>query len=409
MTLLSNLLEFVSPIIGLLLIIQINRTSQRKQTALFLSCFIVIVCFYSISKALQLEWFGLTFLGQLSILNKSSYLLLGPFYWLFVYTLCQNKVASAKHVVHLIPFLLIFLFAEQIGLQSDNSQSKAVISRFSIFPLMVLGHFLLYLLPCLWLSIAYYHKNKDTENEKPRSKWKNKKQELLLLSTPSALSVIMLLSIFSTSMLWIVQDWPHSANLTILTSLPILAVMLALLILFYNLADREPEDSSNKDSFVEYKCFEINSYKNKQLESELEQQRVPVKDSSEQDKKEKALKQDKQLNLDAPLINKITKNKFHLKAELSLESLAKEMKLTRHQLSSQLNNQCNGNFYQVINLLRVMHAISLFEQPQNSQLQIIQIAYQSGFNSKTTFNNAFKRIIGQTPRDYRKSLSQETK
>ena len=406
---LSNLLDIVSPIIGLLLIIEINRICERKQTVLFLSCFIVIVCFYSISKALQLEWLGQTFLGQLSLLNKSSYLLLGPFYWLFVYTLCQNKVASAKHVVHLIPFILIFLFAEQIGLQSGNSQSKAVISRFSIFPLMVLGHFLLYLLPCLWLSIAYYHKKKYSDNETPRSKWKNKKQELLLLSTPSALSLTMLLSIFSTSMLWIVQGWPHSANLTILTSLPILTVMLALLVLFYNLTNRELEDRSNKGSCVEYECFENNSYENKHLESELEQKKLHDKDSPEQNKKETVLKQEKQLNLDAPLINKITKNKFHLKAELSLESLAKEMKLTRHQLSNQLNNQCNGNFYQVINLLRVMHAVSLFEQPQNNQLQIIQIAYLSGFNSKTTFNNAFKRIIGQTPRDYRKSLSHETK
>jgi len=46
----------------------------------------------------------------------------------------------------------------------------------------------------------------------------------------------------------------------------------------------------------------------------------------------------------------------------------------------------------------------LLENPANDKIYLIQIAYQVGFNNKTTFNNYFKKFVGCTPKIYRNNL-----
>jgi len=85
---------------------------------------------------------------------------------------------------------------------------------------------------------------------------------------------------------------------------------------------------------------------------------------------------------------------------LSLEKLAKELYLTPHQLSEFLNNELRTNFNQYVNAYRIKEAQSMLLTRRDSS--ILSIAFSVGFNSKSSFNEYFKRITGMPPSEYRR-------
>ena len=63
------------------------------------------------------------------------------------------------------------------------------------------------------------------------------------------------------------------------------------------------------------------------------------------------------------------------------------------------------NFFEFINAYRVSELKEKLENPENRQFTLLSLAFDCGFNSKTTFNTAFKRITGCTPSQYIKQIA----
>jgi adenylate cyclase len=95
----------------------------------------------------------------------------------------------------------------------------------------------------------------------------------------------------------------------------------------------------------------------------------------------------------------------YLNPALSLRSLAEQIEIHPNQLSWLLNEKVGKNFNEFINQLRVEYFKKLAIDPANSHISLIGLAYESGFNSKTVFNTAFKKTTGMTPKEYQKSQS----
>jgi AraC-like DNA-binding protein len=92
---------------------------------------------------------------------------------------------------------------------------------------------------------------------------------------------------------------------------------------------------------------------------------------------------------------------YFLESDLSLQSLAERVKISPHHLSQILNEKLEKSFYDYVNEQRVEHAKQLLlKEPGRS---IIDIALESGYNSKNSFQNAFKRHTGTTPSEYRRT------
>lgn len=96
--------------------------------------------------------------------------------------------------------------------------------------------------------------------------------------------------------------------------------------------------------------------------------------------------------------------KPYLDTQLSLESLAFKLGLSKHDLSQIINEQLNINFFTFVNQYRISEFKGLIEDPKNSHLTILGVALESGFNSKSSFNSVFKKIEGITPGAYKNSL-----
>ncbi|PSL34930.1 helix-turn-helix domain-containing protein [Chitinophaga ginsengisoli] len=91
-------------------------------------------------------------------------------------------------------------------------------------------------------------------------------------------------------------------------------------------------------------------------------------------------------------------------SDLNLPQLAGKMDISVHELSYLLNKGYGQNFYQYINHHRVERVKELMVSEKHRHLSMLGIAFEAGFNSKTTFNTTFKKITGMSPGEYRELL-----
>ncbi|NQZ77827.1 MAG: AraC family transcriptional regulator [Ekhidna sp.] len=104
------------------------------------------------------------------------------------------------------------------------------------------------------------------------------------------------------------------------------------------------------------------------------------------------------------IANKLRKlmeeDKLYIQADLSLHELAQHLKVNTVQLSATINQAFNQNFNDFVNSLRIEEFIRLYREDVNKRFTLLSIALDSGFNSKATFNRAFKKIKGASPKEY---------
>jgi AraC-like DNA-binding protein len=103
------------------------------------------------------------------------------------------------------------------------------------------------------------------------------------------------------------------------------------------------------------------------------------------------------------LINKAIDEKVYLNHNLKLKDLSHITKINSNELSYLINEFYKANFNNFINSKRVEEAKKLL---LNTDIKIIEIAYLSGFNSKTTFNVTFKKFEDMSPVQYRNKITQ---
>jgi AraC-like DNA-binding protein len=93
----------------------------------------------------------------------------------------------------------------------------------------------------------------------------------------------------------------------------------------------------------------------------------------------------------------LEKKRLYLEPELKLDDLADLMGVSRHHLS-QVINSCSGkNFYDLINEYRIKEVKKMLFEHAEQTMSILSIAFESGFNSKSSFNQVFKKHTGTTP------------
>ncbi|MDO9512940.1 MAG: AraC family transcriptional regulator [Bacteroidales bacterium] len=91
--------------------------------------------------------------------------------------------------------------------------------------------------------------------------------------------------------------------------------------------------------------------------------------------------------------------------ELTLEDLARTLNTNSKYLSQVINEFYGVNFYTLVNKLRVDYASEIIRSKNSKGFTLTYVGQISGFNSKSTFNLAFKKFTGQTPSDYIKEFA----
>ena len=99
----------------------------------------------------------------------------------------------------------------------------------------------------------------------------------------------------------------------------------------------------------------------------------------------------------------MNEKKPYLDSTLSLDTLANQIQVSSKELSILINHIMGLHFFDFVNEYRINHAKQILSDKDQSDLTVLEILYEVGFNSKSSFNTEFKKRTGLTPRVYRKT------
>ena len=100
------------------------------------------------------------------------------------------------------------------------------------------------------------------------------------------------------------------------------------------------------------------------------------------------------------VLDKMTEEQYYLSTELSLGELAQNIDLHPNKLSWLLNHRLGKNFYDFVNAYRLKDFQERALDIRNRRLSLLGLAYESGFKSKSVFNDYFKKSTGMTPKGW---------
>lgn len=105
-----------------------------------------------------------------------------------------------------------------------------------------------------------------------------------------------------------------------------------------------------------------------------------------------------------PRLNKLLdQEKIYLDPELTLKKLAAQLNVHYNHLSQIINEHLGKSFNDYINSYRIEEAKRKLQDPEEARKTVLEIAYDTGFYSKSVFNTAFKKFTGMTPTQYKKN------
>ena len=92
-------------------------------------------------------------------------------------------------------------------------------------------------------------------------------------------------------------------------------------------------------------------------------------------------------------------------SSLSLYDLAKQIDVPSRELSIAINHVLNKHFFDYVNEYRINKSMEIIKNSDDDKLTVLEVLYEVGFNSKSSFNTAFKKFTGFTPTEFKKKAA----
>jgi AraC-like DNA-binding protein len=315
------------------------------------------------------------------LLGRGIYLLGGPLFFYYVYTLTTSKrIPALVYALTLLPFLLYaihFLYYYWIvfphhdvhvanGLLYING-ALPVTWTFFVFLLVASDPF--YLVWFYWLLKKYrYRSTQSVSNlDQINLNWLN--MVFYLWAMPVLVLVPVL--IFSIGQHWFSSSW-------VAMLLQVAYLIFIFLLGFYG-------------------------FKQAAVFSDADEKPVVAGDKKPASYERSGLTKEQATVYHARLLELMNDKQFYLEGELTAHQLALQLDLSPNHLSQVINQLEGKSFFDFINGYRVEEVKRKMADSRYRNFTLLAIALESGFNSKTSFNTVFKKITGQTPSQYYKS------
>ncbi|PWL37832.1 AraC family transcriptional regulator [Flagellimonas aquimarina] len=105
-------------------------------------------------------------------------------------------------------------------------------------------------------------------------------------------------------------------------------------------------------------------------------------------------------NLKTTLETLMTEKKPYLNRKLAKSELSEMLGVSNPEIARLLNERIGMNFFEYVNFYRIKEFVELAKSQKAENLTFFGLAQEAGFNSKTTFNKSFKKLMGMSPKDY---------
>lgn len=141
------------------------------------------------------------------------------------------------------------------------------------------------------------------------------------------------------------------------------------------------------------------------IDSKLQLVTIMVKDEgdSESDKLTENVDHPAKFNEKVQVLNSyMTESEPFLDPSLTIYDLSQQIEMPAKDLSLLINHDLNQHFFDFVNGFRIRKAMEMLSDPDKKDFTILEILYDVGFNSKSSFNTAFKKYTQTTPTEYRR-------
>ncbi|NLJ44274.1 MAG: AraC family transcriptional regulator [Bacteroidales bacterium] len=103
------------------------------------------------------------------------------------------------------------------------------------------------------------------------------------------------------------------------------------------------------------------------------------------------------------IISEFEKKEYYMENLASLSDLSKKIGQSHHHVSQVINEKLGKNFFELLAYYRIEKAKDILKSDKGAKITIEELSELVGYNSKTAFNNAFRKLTGKTPSEFRKS------
>jgi len=332
--------------------------SNKKKSNHYFAIFLLLIAF-DLSGIFLNNWF-LKF-QLFEKLRVTSTLLQMPVFYFYVLSVCYADFKlKIKDVIHSVLFIVFYLLLLTTGMSKQLMLFFQIVSEIQYLFYIIL----------VFTTLKKYKKiyiENYTNPENLNYKW-------LMQMT-----IVILLAHFFVFSKFIIR---LTSNDKLLLLLNIIVIVSALFVSSYFVLKALYQPNLFRG--IEQNNIQISKFINK------ENKLISSKINSDNEQKIKLLEQF--MNEKEPFLD----------PDLTIQKLAIQINYTPKELSTLINQFIGKHFFDFINEYRILKAMSILENPSEKNLTILEILYKVGFNSKSSFNTAFKKYSNLTPIQYRK-------
>lgn len=351
------------------------KTKQKTSNALF-AVFLIVTAIDVSGALLSLVVQKPTNLGMLR--NTLAFLQI-PVFYLYVLSVCYSDFKlKPKYLLHLLPFLMAnVILLPRFYLVNVASKINLLQNRQSVLELQF-NHILFHTQIVVYLIAVFMLLRKTKKLYLENYAGANINSYNWIFQFTSALAILYLIALVKN-----IFKFSEYEYISVRINSGLLIFQLCITCWYLLKALNNPSLFRNIDSKLKLVSDII-------LEN---------KDSEPLAGNEK--KQDETLSKLQQFM--ITEKPF-LNPSLTIQDISNTIQIPTRELSILINHQLDQHFYDFVNSYRIEQAMEILKDTSKSKLTILEILYEVGFNSKSSFNTAFKKHTGYTPTDYRKIL-----
>ena len=312
--------------------------------------------------------------SNLGMLRSTLAFLQIPAFYLYILSVCYSDFKlKPKYLVHLLPFLIVNLALLPRFYSVDiDSKLDFVASRKDMIELQF-THWFLHLQILVYFTAVFLLLRKAKKLYLENNSGGNLNAHNWLYQFTSVLTVLYLIVIVKN-----IFKFSYYPQISDYIKIGILVLQLFITCWYLYKALNNPGLFRNIDSKLK-------------LVSDI---------IAEEKKIEPAILNEDLVKLKKYMIDE----KPFLNPALTIQDISKEINVPVRELSVLINHQLGQHFYDFVNSYRIENAMEILKDSSKSKVTILEILYEVGFNSKSSFNTAFKKHTGNTPTEFRKTL-----
>ncbi|MEX0812045.1 MAG: AraC family transcriptional regulator [Chitinophagales bacterium] len=328
----------------------------------------------------------------------------GPFLYLYSkYLISEDTKMAAKDYVHFIPFIFLtvyFLVIKNIDNRISDLDYGISLNLLFLISILVYSSLVFIQLRKYRQKIRFQFFSYDTSSNR-----------LFWLNYVAIISVVTFVLYFFY-MLISIPDEASNYNLQFISSLGL--VIFSFSVSYFGVNQRALNISYSKGNYYGIrnmlsdlvdKVFRISKIGRSDLVIAKNIKNSPVEAKASEIEDEE-IPEAKKRQIDH-LIEHMESDRPYMNPMLTLQDLAEQTNIPKHQLTILFNSHMGLNFFEFVNQYRLDEVKKRLLNPKYAHYTIMAIAYDCGFNSKSTFNTLFKEVTGKTPTQWRKDSNDE--